>query len=153
MIYKVGFTGTRSGMNPRQIDELINYLKDLLEDFPLIVFHHGGAVGADAQAHSIAQSLEIPIMVHPASGVAKKYIAELGGTPIYTLPKPPLVRNRDIVDVVDVMLAAPRTCEEELRSGTWYTVRYARKTEVHVHYLFPEDPLILENEKKSQENS
>lgn len=42
--------------------------------------------------------------------------------------KPPLKRNYDIVDACDILLAAPRTLTEELRSGTWATIRYARKT-------------------------
>lgn len=41
--------------------------------------------------------------------------------------KPPLDRNRDIVNGSDVMLVAPRERKEELRSGTWATYRYARE--------------------------
>ena len=40
---------------------------------------------------------------------------------------PPLVRNRNIVRAVDIMIAAPATDKEELRSGTWATVRYCRQ--------------------------
>lgn len=149
MIYEVGFTGTRSGMNPRQLDELTEYLKDLLEDFPSVVFHHGGCVGADAQAHAIVKALGIPVMVHPASTVAKKWKANLEKPYFAYEPKPPLERNHDIVDLCDVLIAAPRTCDEEPRSGTWSTVRYARRTEVHIYYLFPKDPLISGEDEKS----
>lgn len=38
----------------------------------------------------------------------------------------PLARNRRIVAAVDVLIAAPETDREELRSGTWATIRYAR---------------------------
>jgi hypothetical protein len=40
--------------------------------------------------------------------------------------RPPLVRNRNIVDACTILTAAPRSTAEELRSGTWSTVRYAR---------------------------
>jgi hypothetical protein len=41
-------------------------------------------------------------------------------------PRPYLVRNRHIVDASSVLIATPKG-DEELRSGTWSTVRYARK--------------------------
>lgn len=47
-----------------------------------------------------------------------------------------LVRDRMIVDGSDVLLAFPRSPVERRRSGTWYTVRYARRTAVPVR-LFP----------------
>jgi len=40
--------------------------------------------------------------------------------------KPYTARNRDIVDETDQLVAAPKGLEY-LRSGSWSTVRYARK--------------------------
>lgn len=47
-----------------------------------------------------------------------------------------MVRNDAIVAHSDVLLAFPQTCTEVLRSGTWATIRRARKAGVEVH-LFP----------------
>jgi hypothetical protein len=38
-----------------------------------------------------------------------------------------LDRNRDIVDNCDLLIATPKETTEVLRSGTWSTVRYAKK--------------------------
>jgi len=48
-----------------------------------------------------------------------------------------LERNRAIVDETDILLAAPLESEEQLRSGTWATVRYARKQHKTVLVIFP----------------
>lgn len=52
-------------------------------------------------------------------------------------PKPYLVRNKDIVNASEGMLAAPRG-PEELRSGTWSTIRYARKCRKKVLIMWPD---------------
>ena len=51
--------------------------------------------------------------------------------------KPPLDRNRDIVDACDVLIATPKDFVEELRSGTWATVRYARKQRKPLVIVWP----------------
>jgi len=52
--------------------------------------------------------------------------------------KPYPVRNRDIVDESDMMVACPGG-PEELRSGTWSTIRYAHKQGKEVLILMPEE--------------
>src|SRR5262245_41796084 len=42
-----------------------------------------------------------------------------------------LVRNRDIVEETDLLIAAPANAVEHLQSGTWCTVRYARRSGRH----------------------
>jgi hypothetical protein len=41
-------------------------------------------------------------------------------------PKPYLDRNKEIVRETALLVAAPAEAVEQLRSGTWSTVRYAR---------------------------
>jgi predicted Rossmann fold nucleotide-binding protein DprA/Smf involved in DNA uptake len=53
-------------------------------------------------------------------------------------PKAPLDRNRDIVDAAAVLIAAPKEMTETLRSGTWATVRYARKQGKQVWIVWPD---------------
>lgn len=75
-------------------------------------FHHGACDGADLEAATIAAAIEgfrYDVISHPA--VRGKE----------------LQRDRELVSVVDIMIAAPLTDQEQLRSGTWATVRYTRK--------------------------
>lgn len=53
-------------------------------------------------------------------------------------PRPPLERNRDVVDASDVLLACPGGMAEEQRSGTWATIRYARKAGKPVVIVWPD---------------
>lgn len=98
------------------------------------VFHHGDCLGADAQAHGVARELGFWIVVHPPEEPRGRAFCD--GDVI--LPeKPFLVRNRDIVDASHLVLAAPKTAEEVLRSGTWATIRYARNEEKVLRVLQP----------------
>jgi hypothetical protein len=47
-----------------------------------------------------------------------------------------LERNRDIVDRVEILIAAPEGPEVQ-RSGTWSTVRYARGKVIPIYLLRP----------------
>lgn len=49
-----------------------------------------------------------------------------------------MVRNDALVAACDVLLAFPKTSEEEQRSGTWATIRRARKAEKPV-WMYPLD--------------
>ena len=117
---KVGFTGTQTGMTPGQI----NALGEELKKHTISEFHHGDCIGADAQAHEIASSLGVTVVIHPPENPAKR--AFKNGT--LRNPKPYLDRNHDIVDEADILIVAPSSNQEKLRSGTWATCRYARKT-------------------------
>ena len=101
-----------------------------------IEFHHGDCVGADADADAIVRTLlPVPrIVVHPST--IRNLRAGCVGDVEHEM-KPPLDRNRDIVDACEVIIATPETSEEHLRSGTWSTVRYARKKGIRVVVLTP----------------
>lgn len=126
---KVGFTGTQRGMSAAQRAELRAQLVGATE------LHHGDCIGADAEAHAIAQSLGIRIVIHPPEISAKRAFCK--GAAVTYLPLPYLERNRHIVNLTARLIAAPKTAEEELRSGTWATVRYARQRRRPVTILFP----------------
>lgn len=51
--------------------------------------------------------------------------------------KHPLVRNQDIVDASDELLAAPRTKQRE-RSGTWSTISKALTAKKTVTVIYPD---------------
>ena len=58
---KIGFTGTRHGMTPQQI-EALNALLPVAD--PTAEFHHGDCLGADAVAQRIAQHQAAGYDVH-----------------------------------------------------------------------------------------
>jgi hypothetical protein len=96
--------------------------------------HHGDCVGADAEAHEIARTLGAVVISHPPDKDDRRAFC---GADEMLPPAPYLMRNRAIVDSVKVLVAAPASDHEVLRSGTWATVRYARKRGVLVLVVGP----------------
>lgn len=127
----VGFTGTQDGMTKTQLYSFI----EVLDGTDIAKFHHGDCWGADAQAHHLVRALtQASIITHPPSNSQKRAFVEADDI----LPcKDYLKRNRDIVDACDVLIATPKTREEERRSGTWSTVRYARNKKKKVIIIYP----------------
>lgn len=116
---KIGFTGTQFGMTDAQKAALQKLLTGKDGEF-----HHGDCEGADAEAHDIARVCGLRIIGHPPSDPkkrARKFVDE------WREEKPYLARNKDIVSETEVLVAAPAQGVEQLRSGTWSTVRFARK--------------------------
>ena len=136
-LFKVGFTGTQTGMTRYQKQQVVFHLDRLAKTYQTLEIHHGDCIGADAEFHSISLKYwpnTLQVIVHPTYIRGKR--AGCTSPNQTTLPvKPPLERNRDIVDAVDGMFAAPKESEEVLRSGTWAAVRYARKQQVPIIYL------------------
>lgn len=136
----IGFTGTRKGMTPQQ-RETLRMVFQFYSDEDL--FHHGDCVGADSEAHELARLVDMQIHLHPPDN--PKARAFCRGAVVEVAPKPYLERNHDIVDSSSILIAAPATDEEELRSGTWATVRYARKTGKTVVTIWPSGRTRTEN--------
>jgi hypothetical protein len=125
---KVGFTGTHKGAAPLQLAEAKAKLITLKED-GFDEFHHGACIGADEQVAKIAKELGFRVVGHP--GLAHdpknlKYRSDWTGNDEVRDAKPFIARDRDIVDETHVMLATPLTHTEQVRSGTWTTIRYAK---------------------------
>jgi hypothetical protein len=118
----VGFTGTRLGTTYEQAV----WLQERLMTLGTTELHHGDCVGADDMVHDLARWLGVRIVIHPPDDDHYRAFCEaIEGDEVLD-PKPYLDRNHDIVDVCDVLLALPDG-PERLRSGTWSTVRYARR--------------------------
>jgi hypothetical protein len=132
-----GFTGTRFGMTFRQQREL----KEQLWAYRSL--HHGDAIGSDAQCHRIAQGMgQFRITIHPPSNPSQRAWC------IGDVLKPPKdygKRDCNIVDACDTLFATPRFMVEELRSGTWQTIRYARKRKKHIRIIWPDGSIREEN--------
>jgi len=129
-VQRLSYTGTRKGMTQQQMREVLAIFKLSESRGPAVrkIFHHGGAPGGDRQAHRISQAptIKARVYVHPAKGADPIDWYKLGAEHVYD-PQPPLVRNPDIVEGGELLVATPFEMEEILRSGTWATIRYARK--------------------------
>jgi len=117
---KLGFTGTQEGATSAQIAKL----DELFASFGQFELHHGDCIGADKAAHLAARRVGASVVIHPPLVKTKRAFCE---SALILPPKAYLERNKDIVDATDVLIACPKSEKEELRSGTWSTVRYARK--------------------------
>jgi len=118
----IGFTGTRNGMDDHQKEVLTRLLDDFMDGDSVWEFHHGGCIGADLEAHHIADAAGFQTHVHLCDIKSMQGIKE--GDRVYQ-EKPPLERNQIIVKSCEMLIVAPRTNTEEIRSGTWATYRYA----------------------------
>ena len=127
----IGFTGTQQGMTEAQIVSVT----DTLLRLDKLEFHHGDCVGTDVQAAKIAKEQGYIIVGHPPTNEYKRafFFNDMTRT-----AKPFIERNHDIVDAVEVLIATPKTAREQHRSGTWATIRYARRNNVLVIIINPD---------------
>jgi hypothetical protein len=126
---KVGFTGTHRGASEQQLADARAKLK-VLKAAGFDEFHHGWCIGADEQVAAIAKEEGFRVVAHPGlAGDPKNLLfrSEFAGNDEVREAKPFIKRDHDIVDETEVMLATPVSREEHVRSGTWTTVRYAKK--------------------------
>ena len=134
----VGYTGTRYGMKPKQqarVFSLLHNLQDYIEEF-----RHGDCIGGDEQSHELAKILGFKIIIHPPTDPAFRAFCQ--GAWEVKEPKEYLARDRDIVRASTVVIAAPRTEEEQPRSGTWYTARYAQKRKRGLLVVHPDGNVV-----------
>jgi predicted Rossmann fold nucleotide-binding protein DprA/Smf involved in DNA uptake len=120
-------------------------IRAALMELPLehnMEFTTGGAFGVDTIAYFEAIGM-YPDAKHrvcvpdgePYNSVISGHALEYDHEVIY-VPGGYMKRNDELVAQCDVLLAFPRSAEEELRSGTWATIRRARKAGKEVR-LFP----------------
>ena len=127
----IGFTGTQLGLTGKQKATL----KSILEKFLRIEhkFRHGDCIGADAEANTIAKDLGFKTVVHPPTSARKRAFCVAD----QILPaKDYLGRNHDIVNCSRILIACPKEAQEITRSGTWATIRYARKVNKDIIIIY-----------------
>lgn len=130
---RLGFTGTQHGMTCVQMTRVENLVEEL---FPLVAAH-GDCIGADEDFHRICRRTNSAMWVigHPPLKEGKRAWCNFDEV---REPKDYLERNHCIVNECDMLIAAPRTHQEELRSGTWSTIRSAWKSGKHVIIVYPD---------------
>lgn len=130
----LGFSGTGDAdMAPRQLKQVRQLIGYVLRP---TVMHFGDCVHADAQAFVIAKEFGVKTIGHPPDNSRKRAFCEYDEE---RPPRPYLLRNDDIArEGVDGLIAAPEGWVEVTRSGTWATVRYARKFKRHIWIVRPD---------------
>lgn len=129
--FRFGFTGTQQGMTDAQKARLREFLIGGSGEF-----HHGDCIGADSEAHDIADECGYAIILHPPTNYSKRAWRDV---PMHMMKpeKPYLDRNKDIVLATVSLIATPAEAEEQPRGGTWSTVRFARKQGKVVVLILP----------------
>jgi len=141
MKISIGFTGTQVGMTKEQKNTLEKYLKISLS---MSEYHHGDCIGADQEFHEILEKLGTDkIIIHPPIKKNKRAFCK---AKTICEPKEYLDRNKDIVNESEILIATPKEFYEQLRSGTWSTVRYAKKNKKRVFIIYPNGIMRLYDE-------
>jgi hypothetical protein len=134
---RIGFTGTREGLTDTQHLKLWEAIKRSGAKKA----HHGCAIGADEEFALLAGSGLDPgrvIVGHPSNIPSQTSARALSVCDEVKPARPPLDRNEDIVDACDVLFACPAGPLEIMRSGTWATVRHARKRGKPIVLFYPD---------------
>lgn len=131
---EIGFTGTQIGLKFEQTKSLSTVLNKL-KSKGNIKCHHGDCIGADAEFHSFCKALHFYIIIHPPIDSKKRQFCT--GYDEIRKEKEYLDRNKDIVDESDVLIATPGEEHEVWRSGTWSTIRYAKKKKKKIIIIYP----------------
>lgn len=117
----VAVSGTREGISGAQSETFMATLHMLLRsESGRCELIHGGCTGVDEMAHRLALRRGLPIDVYP--GPRNPYRAELEGEYVLHKEMAFLARNKRLVELCSVLLAAP--LDNHPRRGTWATIRY-----------------------------
>jgi hypothetical protein len=131
----LGFTGTRQGMTNAQYYTVRALIAFMCPE----VAHHGCCMGADEQFARICFELRVGrIISHPP--IKTEFKALDTYSHVQRRERPYLVRNRDIVDESDLLLACPKDSENMVvprKGGTWCTIKDARSQNRPLVSVYP----------------
>jgi hypothetical protein len=145
----IGFSGSRNGPSPPQRTAFRQVLSGLMQiarapdqvGEPLI-FYHGDCVGWDATAHEDAQAAGLGVILYPPRN--RRLRAYCKGAILEMAPMDYLPRNREIVDHAEHVIICPDTPEYRIKSGSWYTFNYARKSRKSLILIKPDGSTLFE---------
>lgn len=130
-VVRVGFTGSRLDPTPAQRPWVRAMLMQLY--VPGASFHHGDCVGSDVFGAEVARALGYQLVAHPPSDPRlRAYIPSHITHP----PLPYAQRNGNIVARSTALVGLPRWPEHDVRSkrsGTWQTIRMARRAKLPLY--------------------
>lgn len=137
----IGFTGTQHRWTPEQGGRLSSVL---LAAFAAGAewMNNGDCLGSDARAAQNWTMFGGKLRLYPPDIDKKRaFLFATESMP----PRPYLERNRNIVRDCAALIATPKEDFEELRSGTWATIRYARKLKRPIIIVWPLQTPTAEN--------
>lgn len=106
-------------------------------------FHHGNCVEGDEKAAAIACKSAYYVVAHP--GHMPRMQSTLGYYDVALDPMDNLERNKEIVDIADIMITTPREVIERKRgSGTWQAIRYTRRQRKPMYLILPSGTVYTE---------
>lgn len=134
------FTGTQQGMTPEQKDRVLRLM--IIRRIHIQEIHVGGCIGADQEFYEMLTENQLAITtIWPSNIQSKHGIAvehhRLHYPHMVQPEQPPLDRNKEMVNLSTHLLATPKEYEEELRSGTWATIRAAWKQRLVTTIILP----------------
>jgi hypothetical protein len=139
---RIGVTGTREGLTRVQSHAAARYLSLWRTHHGARELHHGDCLGADAVVAGHASRLGYRLVSHPPVSARLRAFVR---SDVVMPPLPYLERDSRIVDTVCLLLALPSTEREVVRSGTWATVRRARRAEKPHVIVAPSGALYYAN--------
>ena len=136
-----GFTGTRKGMTLQQGQ----YTRLAVRHGKPAIVRHGGAHGADMEFHALWRE-ELPRRFADVWTADAKQAKMFDGQDNVSVNPvmDPLHRDEEIVRRSKFLIACPHTQKEELRSGTWTTIRRARKIDIPILIVWPDGVMSLD---------
>lgn len=137
--FRMGFSGTRKGLTAQQAAAVRAELREQLQQQPNKEpqAHHGDAVGSDAEFHALCLEHQIRVVLHPP--LTDRERAFCAGA-ADERPRADFSEQSDaIVNATEILIACPDGMKEKARgSGTWMTVRRARKAGRTIVFCWPD---------------
>lgn len=137
---EIGVTATQRGMTRFQKE----VARTILIHLGARIMHNGWCIGGDYDFACLAVALQLDeIVAHQPENRSKmsKWTPASDEIKVtWMAPLPYLERNHNIVRRSTMMLAAPGETTEQLRSGTWATIRFARSPIMRrpIYLIYPD---------------
>lgn len=113
----------------------------LLHNQPEFV-HHGSCVGADYEFHKISRHLNLKIKGHPPINTSLMVMLDFDEE---NGPKSYLIRNADIVNETELLIACPKEDSIQFKGGTWHTYHYANRRNKYIIIIWPDGTCMAYN--------
>lgn len=141
----LGITGTREGPTEEQQAVMAEYISDAEQVL------HGDCVGVDETAHNMAKASGVPVKRYPPTNPRLRAYCDDAEETHRQLPY--LERNKRIVAACDFLLVVPNTFEEQVRSGTWSTRRWADRTGTAYVIVYPDGKVETGEDRNDQDRN